>query len=831
MGEGLARLMRCVDPYPVGRRIHSRRDKCSAGPDSSTVMQAAFSHPTALNLPHLLREPLTPPLPGVPERGVRRSPSRAIPKKPMDLSTRTVPALLAILLLTTTLPKAHAEVVAVGSGSYTTDLPPGAKAPQSEIFRTAALKGPTPTNDWWSSVAWTKFSDKQYPHPLAVRCESRGLRVYYPGPSITANSQAIFGSMPDQGDLVLGHSAANEFPDARLDGFSDWFVSVKFADADHALRVSYGHGSPFVYALYEKGEPTVTFASPPKVWAGDANSPALGVTINDRHYALFAPAGSTWQGLGTATLTAHANGKPYFSLAILPDARPETLGMFARCSGAHVTDTKVMWAYDRAASSVRTTYTITTHRYEGDAAEGTLFALYPHQWRNPAAPLTSSGEYASVRGKMKLFPGNTFTTTMKFSGVLPALPDLGGCDRDSITKYLREELDAPTPRRSDTYWEGKWLGRMSTASAIADAYKLNDVRDGLDAKVRTRLEGWFAGPKEGNRPQVFCYNANWGTLIGYPASFGSDVELNDHHFHYGYFLRAAAEVAMRDPKWASDDRFGGMVKLLIRDIARPDRSDPIFPFLRNFDPYAGHSWAAGHAKFGDGNNNESSSEAMNAWCGLILWGIATGDDRLRDLGIYLYTTEMNAIQEYWFDVHDENHPPAYTPSVVTMIWGGKGANATWFTANPESVHGINFLPLTGGSLYLGQYPDYVRKNYDALVTENKGTNWDAWRDIIYMYRALSDPDDAMKQFEATKDRGRFEQGNSRANTYHWIGTLAKAGHVDRSVTADWPMYAVFEKDGVKTYVAYNTTDRPVTVTFSDGFKVTMVDRGTSSRRR
>src|SRR4051794_24089204 len=137
---------------------------------------------------------------------------------------------------------ARAEVVTVGAGSYTTDLPPGAKAPQSEIFRTAALKGPTPTNDWWSSVAWTKFSDKQYPHPLAVRCESRGLRVYYPGPSITANSQAIFGSMPDQGDLVLGHSAANEFPDARLDGFSDWFVSVKFADADHALRVSYGHG-------------------------------------------------------------------------------------------------------------------------------------------------------------------------------------------------------------------------------------------------------------------------------------------------------------------------------------------------------------------------------------------------------------------------------------------------------------------------------------------------------------------------------------------------------------------------------------------------------------
>ena len=75
------------------------------------------------------------------------------------------------------------------------------------------------------------------------------------------------------------------------------------------------------------------------------------------------------------------------------------------------------------------------------------------------------------------------------------------------------------------------------------------------------------------------------------------MELNDHHFHYGYFIRAAAEIARHDPAWASDAHWGGMVSLLVRDIASPDRDDPMFPFLRNFDPYAGHSWASGHAKF------------------------------------------------------------------------------------------------------------------------------------------------------------------------------------------------------------------------------------------
>ena len=72
-------------------------------------------------------------------------------------SLRNPPLAAVLLLLPAVAVPTRAEVVTVGAGSYTTDLPPGAKAPQSEIFRTDAVKGHTPTNDWWSSVAWTKF--------------------------------------------------------------------------------------------------------------------------------------------------------------------------------------------------------------------------------------------------------------------------------------------------------------------------------------------------------------------------------------------------------------------------------------------------------------------------------------------------------------------------------------------------------------------------------------------------------------------------------------------------------------------------------------------------
>ncbi|MEK8105205.1 glycosyl hydrolase [Micromonospora sp. M12] len=51
-----------------------------------------------------------------------------------------------------------------------------------------------------------------------------------------------------------------------------------------------------------------------------------------------------------------------------------------------------------------------------------------------------------------------------------------------------------------------------------------------------------------------------------------------------------------------------MVDLLIRDANNYRRGDTQFPYLRDFDIYAGHDWASGHGSFGSGNNQESSSE-------------------------------------------------------------------------------------------------------------------------------------------------------------------------------------------------------------------------------
>src|SRR5262249_17978026 len=108
-------------------------------------------------------------------------------------------------------------------------------------------------------------------------------------------------------------------------------------------------------------------------------------------------------------------------------------------------------------------------------------------------------------------------------------------------------------------------------------------------------------------------------------------------------------------------KLGDIINMMIGDVSNDNRGDNQFPFLRNFDPYSGHSWADGAANDPAGTNLESSSEALNYNSALIQWGEATGNKSIQNLGIYLYTTELAAVQTYWFNVNNTDaFPKDYT---------------------------------------------------------------------------------------------------------------------------------------------------------------------------
>ncbi|WP_433062013.1 glycosyl hydrolase [Dactylosporangium sp. CS-033363] len=750
-------------------------------------------------------------------------------------------ALAAVATALTFVVLPSAEAATLGSGSYATANPAGTTGPTGcgniatnprQYVTANAPAGAVPTNDWWSSLLFKRtdcnYSTPLEAHPMAFKPANNGLGVSYTTEAAISGTATGVGEyhFPYTTEFTLGVTGLNA-PSTLVDGWTDWTVTPSWSDGTRTLKTTIGHGIPFVYAQTSGGNAQLSFGGAPSVWSNSANR--IGFTVRGHDYMAYAPTGATWTVSG-ANITSTLAGKNYFSVALLPTttstsaadrtALANTYGQYAH---NHVTGTRVAWSFNQSTSTVNATYTFTTTAREGTGS-GTVLALYPHQWKNLSGSTPIAQTYVSPRGTMKVLTGaGAFTTGTKYQGVLPEIPavaDSSGADLTTVGAYLDQVAtgDPLAAFGNDTYWTGKGLGRAARAAELADQLGRTSQRDALLNAIRTRLTDWFtAGSGESGR--LFVYNQAWGTLIGYPASYGSDQELNDHHFHYGYYIAAAATLAKFDKAWAATSAYGGMVNLLIRDANNPDRSDTMFPFLRDFDIYAGHDWASGHGSFGAGNNQESSSEGMNFANALIQWGIATGNTAVRDAGLYIYSTQAQAIQEYWFDSSNQNFPSTFAHNTVGMVWGDGGAYATWFSAEPEMIQGINMLPVTGGSLYMGYKPGYIATNYNEMTTNNGGPPT-VWQDILWSFQALGNGDQALANFRNNSGYTP-EEGESKAHTFHWIRNLAALGTVDTSVTANTPLYGVFTKNGARTYAATNLGTSALTVTFSDGHTLTV----------
>ncbi|WP_354644764.1 glycosyl hydrolase [Kitasatospora camelliae] len=736
-------------------------------------------------------------------------------------------------------PQTVASADTVGAGSYTTQTPGplpsgcGNLSTNPRQWVTAnAPAGAVPTNDWWSSILWKKtncaYGEPLFAHPLGFRAQSAGLGFSYTiTPAISGSGTGVGEyHFPYSEDFVAGVTGLGA-PEVKVDGWSDWTVSPYFSDGARTVRATIGEGLPFAYFQVAGGDAQISVVpgASAAVWSNTGSS--IGYTIKGHDYVAYAPAGATWSVNGSA-ITSSLAGKGYFSIAVLPTTpstpaseRAALAATYGQYAHSHVTGSTVAYRYDEASGTVTTDYRFTTVAREGTET-GTVAALLPHQWRYLAGGSPLPQTYVSGRGALKVLAGiSSFTTSMVYHGVLPEVPAVGdgsGTDATTLQNYLNAEKADPTKQVSDdTYWTGKGLGRAARIAEIADQTGNTAVRDSALTAIKSKLTDWFTA-SQGKTAHLFYYDRNWGTLIGYPASYGSDQELNDHHFHYGYFVAAAATLAKFDPAWAANGQYGGMVDLLIRDANNYDRSDTRFPYLRDFDIYDGHDWASGHGSFAAGNNQESSSEGMNFDNGLIQWGEVTGNRAVRDAGIYMYTTQAAAIQDYWFDSSHQNYPSTFPHDEVGMVWGDGGAYATWFSSAPEQIQGINLLPVTGGHLYLGYDPAYVKADYQDMLTNSGHTRPTIWTDIWYEFLALGDGDKALAAFRADNSF-TSEEGESKAHTFHWIRNLAALGTVDTAVTADSPLASVFVKNGARTYVAANITANSRTVHFSDGTTV------------
>ncbi len=750
---------------------------------------------------------------------------------------------LALLISALALGSASAQPVKLGAAHYFLAPKGSDKAMPAAPLRTEPLlRTAAPTNQWYSSLVFNPKPEVIFAQPLTVRMTALGFELALPSKQVLPTERRDVEIHYPHSDPLLISPAAFEPGPAKLAKTSDWAIDVSMARGADEMLITIAHGSPYAHVQLSRGDLRLRLPAAADRIDGAGDSRVLALRLKGKPYALFGPTGVRWeQASPTEWLGRLPAGKGYVAAAALPDEQADTLALFTRHAYSVIDDTRVSWRFDAAASQVETTFKATTRALEG-ADNGTLLGLYPHHWFNNAAVEGKLGPaFDSLRGKIRLLAASQFKTTTAYTGFVPYWPGIKSSPRlaelgELMGKDLREARRMMLREGKGAYWQGKGLQRNLKLMDVFEQQGDLAGRDQLLTMLKKRIEEWLTGD---SAKSYFHYDKALGAVASYPDEFFTVEQINDHHFTYGYWIRVAAEIALRDPAWAAKDQWGGMIDLLVADIATTRRGGADFPFLRNFDPYEGHSWASGVGLGAFGNNQESSSEAINAWVGLILWAEVTGNHELRDIGVYLYASEIEAINHYWFDIHGLVFPPEYKNVETSMVFGGKYAHNTWWTDEPRQIKGINLLPITTASLYLGRDPKFVKRNLDALVPEmetyakfGKKPPYpppaDVWQDIFAKYGALADPAKGL----ASWDRwGSAELGESKTHTLHWLLSLAEMGPPDFTVTADTTLYSVFRlPDGRKTYLAFNASRAPIEVRFSDG-KLLSVPAGALAQAR
>lgn len=714
------------------------------------------------------------------------------------------------------------QTTTVGSGSYTTQFPGydsegrnAIPAGSPQLTGQAATK-PVPTNDWWSKLLNTDHVNNLYNYPFAMETTTSGL-------GITHIPRGVIG---DQISLRVGVDGLNS-TQATVDDHTDWTVSIKWADSNNSFVATSGIGMPFVYLTKGTSDIAKVVFEAGSVTVVNEQIRVLNAR-NGADFVVYAPTGSTWIQNGN-TYTSSLNGQNYWSVAMLPQSTTDIAqkaNEYQKYAYVFPTNTTANWSYNENTSVLRTDFTITTETKEG-AYNQIIQGLLPHQWgylaSNSAIP--NKETYSSIRGDIKMLEGNAFSVEHTFKGILPTLPNLAMYTSYYDQNKLQQKIDAiendALSSWTDSYNEGQVMNRLIQTARIAEQLGDSQAVNTIVATIKERLEDWLSY-QNNEVAFLFYYNSNWSTLFGYPAGHGQDNNINDHHFHWGYFIHAAAFMEQYEPGWAS--QWGEMVNHLVRDAASPNRNDSLFPFLRNFSPYAGHCWANGFAFFPQGNDQESTSESMQFNSSLIHWGTITGNDEIRDLGIYLYTTEQSAVEEYWFDINDRTFVDTQQYGLISRLWGNDYDNGTFWTADIAASYGIEFYPIHGGSLYLGHNTDYVESLW-AEIEENTGIlqneeNANLWHDVYWQYLSFIDPLKAINLYDSSSNRS-LKFGVSDAQTYHWIHNMHMLGRVNTGVSADYPIAAVFERAGQRIYVAHNYGSTERVINYSDGYQLTV----------
>ncbi len=771
----------------------------------------------------------------------------------------------------------------LGAGSYTGDILDYPTARLVAYLDDSLRGAPIPSNDWWQSLLITNGGNPLYLNPLVAAFSDNGMWLTNPGEgyfsgSIPGNGRQTIDD--DERDIHIGYAGLRKDTTVRVTGYSDYGISAVLTDTDGAdkLTVWMQQGGAYAYFLYADPSRVQISAdalidvfdlsgnsvldNDGDVFTGDclivcvrSHSGYEGgmessgrMTYQDRYYMLNFPdetrvirsedalyaemTQGNYLSVGAMTSFVERTAAEQQSgaAAVKPDT--EEAALFHEHGYVFVLATRAGYSVDETYNTVHTDYLLQTWLVrEGYSAEA-LTAYLPHQYKIGGGAQDTGRVYKSVRGDCKLYAGNAFYTEDRFYGIVPqfVLPDDEGFSADVLYAQLLVLYEnmggdkVPSECNlinGDPYWQGKNLHPMAMAVLAADQLGATDLRDGLLEKIRFVLEDWFTYSENEPNDAYLYYDSEWGTLYYKNSEFGANVNLADHHFTYGYLTLAAGVLCAYDADFLQ--KYGEMVELLIRDYMNPSRSDELFPYMRNFDVFAGHCWAGGYADNNGGNNQESAGEALNSWVGAYLYAVAAGDKTIKDAAIYGYTTELAVIKQYWFNYGGDSFSESYPYGAIGQLYGASNFFGTFFNGEPLYIYGIHLLP---GEEFLTSYglTNSERTALENMIEQLKEEQSDwglpaesssihAWQHIFIPITAIYDADEAIAWYNELD--GNVGNANEQFNVYYFIHAMKSLGVRTTRVWAENGLPATIYEDeeGEFTAICWNPTGNAMTFIF------------------
>ncbi|KAL1160748.1 hypothetical protein V6Z11_A07G084700 [Gossypium hirsutum] len=311
-----------------------------------------------------------------------------------------------------------------------------------------------------------------------------------------------------------------------------------------------------------------------------------------------------------------------------------------------------------------------------------------------------------------------------------------------------------------------------TCESILDQFCSCYPTSAIRKFLKDTIEPWLDGTFNGNG---FLYESKWGGIVTKQGSTDSGADFgfgvyNDHHYHIGYFLYGIAVLTKIDPAWGR--RYKPQAYSLVADFMNLGRrSNSNYPRVRCFDFYKLHSWAGGLTEFADGRNQESTSEAVNAYYAAALMGLAYGDTHLVATGSTLTALEIQAAQTWWHVKEGDNlYGEEFTREnrVVGVLWANKRDSGLWFAPPDwrECRLGIQLLPILPISEVLFSDIEFTRQlvNWTLPALGREGVG-EGWKGFVYALEAIYDKESAL---EKIRNLSGHDDGNSLTNLLWWV---------------------------------------------------------------